>query len=72
MKMWELASGIQVPMTLEEADLLDKFLKEESPSLTEREKVVAQSMTQKEILISEEKEDEHFYKMNYHVEVWRD
>lgn len=78
MKIWELASGIKVPMTEEEAVLVERFLDEKTPSLNEREQMVAQYLTQKDILIKEEKEDiddipqDCCYQMNWRIDVWRD
>ncbi len=78
MKIWELASGVRVPMTIEEASLVERFIEEKTPSLDEREQMVAQYLAQKDILIKEEKDDvddipqDCCYSMNWHVDVWRD
>lgn len=78
MKIWELASGVKVPMTIEESALVDRFIEEKNPSLDEREQMVAQYLAQKDILIKEEQEDKDDitqdcqFKMNWQVDVWRD
>ncbi len=78
MKIWELASGVKIPMTIEESALVDRFMEEKNPSLDEREQMVAQYLAQKDILIKEEQEDNNDipqdcqFQMNWHVDVWRD
>lgn len=78
MKIWELASGINIIMSEEEHALVERFLEEKTPSLNEREHMVAQYLTQKDILIKEEKDDvddipqDCCYSMNWRVDVWRD
>ena len=71
MKIWELSNGIDVPITEEESKLVDKFFEENTPSLTEREEIVAQMLVRKDILI---KNDEFTptYRLNYMADVWRD
>ncbi len=73
MKVWELASGIRIPLAMEEHDLVEKLMNDEDCILSERQEVIAQTLTNKGILIKEEQDDgECEYKINYHVDVWRD
>ncbi len=72
MKLWELANGILTPLSEEENDLLEKFLKDEGCELNEREEIVAQKLVSKAVLIREDKEDCDKFRVNYRVDVWRD
>ena len=70
MRIWELASGINVVMTEEESKLLNRFLKETKPTLNEREEVVAQHLVQKDVLVRAEKTGQ--LKINSADDLWRD
>jgi len=73
MKMWELASGVRIPLVMEEQDLVEKLLKDADCVLSERQEIIAQTLTNKGILVKEEHDDgECDYQINYHVDVWRD
>lgn len=72
MKLWELANGILTPLSEEENDLLEKFLKDADCTLTEREEIIAQKLVSKAVLIREDKEDCDKFRVNYKVDVWRD
>jgi len=75
MKIWELASGIRIPLMMEEYTLIDKLLKKSDLPLSERQKVIAQNLVKKGILIKEESDnelDECIFRINYRVDVWRD
>ena len=72
MKLWELAPGLLTPLNNEEDDLLNKMLADDSVSLTEREEMVAQTLTQKGALIREETEDTYIFRVNLRVDTWRD
>lgn len=69
--MWELSSGVNVPITEEESVLVDKFLDEVSPTLTEREEVVAQNLVRKDVLLKDDNL-EQVYRLNYLADIWRD
>ena len=73
MKVWELASGIRIPLCNEEQELVEKLLEDDDYILSEREIVIAQTLANKDILIKEELENgESNFGINYHVDVWRD
>jgi len=73
MKMWELASGVRIPLSGEEQDLVEKLLENDDLVLSERQKVVAQYLANKDILTKEDRADgDNDYRINYHVDVWRD
>lgn len=72
MKVWELASGIKIPLSIEEQELVEKLLENNDIVLSERQKVVAQNLTNKDILIKEEFDNNDVnYRINYHVDIWR-
>lgn len=72
MKIWELSCGLQVLLSEEENQLLDNFLKDDNYDLSEREKMVAQQLVNKDILIRENDDDQEYYHVNYKNDVWRD
>lgn len=73
MKIWELASGVRIPLVMEEYDLVEKLMKDADCKLSERQEVIAQNLTNKGILIKEEHDDgECEYQINYRIDVWRD
>lgn len=73
MKVWELASGVKIPLSIEEQDLVEKLLENGDLALSERQKVVAQNLANKDILTKEDLADgDSNYRINYHVDVWRD
>lgn len=73
MKVWELASGIKIPLSIEEQDLVEKLLEDNELVLSERQKIIAQLLSNKDILIKEDLGDgNNNYSINYHVDVWRD
>lgn len=73
MKVWELASGVQIPLSSEERDLVERLMENADSVLSEREKVVAQILANKDILEKEDLEDgDSKYGINYRVDVWRD
>lgn len=72
MKIWELSCGLQILLSEEENQLLDNFLKDDNYDLSEREKMVAQQLVNKDILIRENDDDQEYYHVNYKTDVWRD
>ena len=73
MKVWELASGIKIPLSIEEQDLVEKLLENNDLVLSERQKIVAQNLANKDILTKEDLDSgDSEYQINYHVDVWRD
>ncbi len=73
MKVWELASGVQIPLSSEEQSLVERLMENADSVLSEREKVIAQTLANKDILEKEDLEDGNSkYGINYHVDVWRD
>lgn len=72
MKIWELASGLQTPLTEEENDLLLMLIEDETQTLDEREKIVAQTLVSKSVLNRVDKDDDYSFSVNYQVDAWRD
>ena len=73
MKVWELASGVKIPLSIEEQDLVEKLLENNDLVLSERQKIVAQTLANKDILTKEDLDSgDSEYQINYHVDVWRD
>ena len=65
MKIVELLNNIQLPITNEQADLLGRFLHEPTiskKSLSEREQVIANQLTIKNVLVRINKNGKIFYK----------
>lgn len=65
MKIIELTNNISIPLTNEEADLLEQF--DESPiiakrKLNEREQVIANSLTTKDVLVRTQNDGQIQYK----------
>lgn len=72
MKIWELVSGIRIPMTAEEHSLVEELKKDSKYELSERQQVIAQTLTNKGILIKEEQDGSSNYRINYRDDIWRD
>jgi len=72
MKMWEMAAGLLVALTNEEDELLNKIMEDDNIVLSEREEVVAEHLSRKDVLIREETGDQYIFKVNYKIDAWRD
>lgn len=72
MKMWELANGLQTPLTEEENDLLIILIEDDTQALDAREKIVAQSLVSKNILNRVDEDDDYSFNVNYQIDSWRD
>lgn len=72
MKIWELANGLQTPLTEEENDLLLIMIEDETQELDEREEIIAQSLVSKSILTRVDEDDDYSFKVNYQIDSWRD
>lgn len=72
MKIWELANGLQTPLTEEENDLLLLMIEDETQTLDEREEIIAQSLVSKSILTRVDEDDDYHFRVNYQIDSWRD
>lgn len=72
MKIWELASGINIMLSEEENDLLEQLITNDMYQLNEREDVIAQKMVSKNVLNRIDFENSIKYMVNYKKDVWRD
>ena len=73
MRYFEIASSVQIPISCEEQDLLDK-VKSSFPrdDLDERDQEVARLMVSRGVLRQVMKDQKVFYKPNSDKDIWRD
>lgn len=72
MKIWELASGINIMLSEEENDLLEGLIKNSKKKLDEREEIVAQTLVSKGVFNKIDENDDVSFLVNYRADVWRD
>ena len=72
MRAWELISGIQVPISEEEAELIEDLASDEDKKLSEREEIVAENLVKKGVLDRIEEKDHDRFRIIKAPDVWRD
>lgn len=72
MRIWELTSGILTHLSEEESSLMDRYQEETEPNLSDREKIVAQDLVHKNVLMKEEILGKEIFKAMPINDVWRD
>ena len=72
MKIWELASGINIMLSEEENDLLEGLIKNSKKKLDDGEEIVAQTLVSKGVFNKIDENDDVSFLVNYRADVWRD
>lgn len=76
MNIHELYNGFRVIITNEEKELLDKIKNSDSyyykKHLDDRERIIANSLVEKDVLIREIDDEQVYYKINKPESLWRD
>lgn len=73
MRAWELKSGINIYLSDEEADLVERILNNnEGSNLNERDKVIANRLVSKGVLRRIEYKNHDEYKVIKRQDFWRD